>query len=105
MASLGLEYLESDPDSDPEIVPESPLATPITESRSPAAPITESPLAMPTLSFTFPLSADRSDIPYTRGRGRSYQFLRTSPWLCRHNTTFKVYTEGQGYQENCLPLL
>lgn len=55
MASLGLEYLESDPDSDPEIVPESPLATPITESRSPAAPITESPLAMPTLSFTFPL--------------------------------------------------
>ncbi|KAJ6150050.1 hypothetical protein N7471_001249 [Penicillium samsonianum] len=50
MASLGLVYLESDPDSDPEIVPESPPAVPSTESFSPAMPSTESPVL-----YTMPL--------------------------------------------------
>ncbi|KAF4768969.1 hypothetical protein N7455_008541 [Penicillium solitum] len=42
MASLGLEYLESDQDSDPEIVPESLPAMLSTESLSPAMLSTES---------------------------------------------------------------
>lgn len=48
MASLGLAYLDSDLDSEPEIVPESPPALPTTES-PPTLPSTESP---PTLFST-----------------------------------------------------
>ncbi|OQE04572.1 hypothetical protein PENVUL_c032G00837 [Penicillium vulpinum] len=47
MASLGLEYLESDPDSDQEIVPESPPAMLSTETPSTETPSTE--------TFIFPL--------------------------------------------------
>ena len=71
MASLGLAYLDSDPDSEPEIVPESPPALPSTES-PPVLLSTESPaIPLPPLdqSYTTLKAAIAAIDDYGRAHG------------------------------------
>lgn len=114
MASLGLAYLDSDLDSDPEIVPESPPAMPSTESLSPAILSTESLPAMPSLpTISMPLppldqlynSSDEGIAainlfarPYgyavTTRRSKSRRGVKKTVYLgCDRSGTIKEHTE------------